>query len=80
MSQLTERKVAWDALESARKRFFISGGCNPNTGALSAHKREGRVLALAESYAEHGDNRAAHLKPSAEPGEVWEAKAIAGVE
>jgi|GEM_PF-378389 len=26
MSQLTERKVAWDALESARKRFFISGG------------------------------------------------------
>lgn len=76
MSNLTERRDTWTAREAVRQFFHHKNG-ERNENAFAAHKREGRVLALAEAIRDHGNPSAADLQPAPEPGEIWEAEDLA---
>ena len=76
MSTIENRRAAWNAREEARAYFFINGA-NPDHGHLSAHAREGRVLALAESIKACGSTAQAQMSPGPEPAEMWEAQELA---
>jgi hypothetical protein len=82
MSALTERRAAWDAAEAFRSKFFIGNTADPNQGAINAHNREKRVLLVAESIRDYGNDGQGVMKFS-EPmdfNEQAEARALAEAE
>lgn len=79
MSELTDRRAAWNTLEAGRRHFFQNNGAEPNLTAFNAHVREGRILDMAEAIASTGQNTA-WLCPGPDQKEVWDAEALAAAE
>lgn len=79
MSELTERRAAWDALEAARRTLFLGNGAEVNMGAFNAHIREGRILTIAEAIVSTGQNTAV-LSPGPDESDVTAARALAAAE
>ncbi|HMM38197.1 MAG TPA: hypothetical protein PKB11_05515 [Desulfovibrio sp.] len=79
MSELTDRRAAWNTLEAARRTLFLGNSTEPDLSALHAHTREGRILDMAESIASTGQNMV-WLCPGPDERDVADARALAAAE
>lgn len=81
MSALTDRRAAWDALESARAHFAaVHDDLAVNAPAVAAHRRERDVILLAEAITATGSWDAMTTTTPPDAGMVAEAVALAAAE
>lgn len=78
MSELTDRRTAWDAKEAIRAEFFQENDLyGPDVAAISSHQREGDVILLAEGIASGDGWNASTTNRPVDAGMVAEAEALA---
>lgn len=78
MSELTDRRAAWDAKEAVRQIFILPNSVDAvNYKELMLHKRERDVLLLAEAIRDNGGWSGATVAEPPDGAMLAEAAALA---